>query len=620
MLTMVASMITLLDHTGLSVKNMVELNGRIINFDLTDGNNKVSFKDSITILSGSLSSITKEMKVKHQKLNELVKHDDITYQNWEQYKPELKKYLFNDVIGLLECILKYSRDVYVATKLNLSNVYTSATISKSSYFQNYYNEKRNPIYTLSFDHDEWIRETYFGGRNEVYKHNKVINGKLYYYDFTSLYPDVGRLLLPYEKPIDIDVMSLNIFNTTNFFGFTDVYVKTIDFTKKPIHGIKRDHKLLFPHFKNWTKLRLFSEEIKLGMFNEVYEYEFRDDCKGVRFAKAPFMKKFFEDAFKKKAEAKANGNDCLTQVYKTIANSGYGFWGLRVHDRDGVEILKSTDNNKFYEYLHQERIINVADYGKYTALRVVKDLDVKTYNVAIASAITSYARMKLWRAINDFEKKGYEVYYCDTDSIITNCKMTEHGDLMHKYCWDGVGDALGTLKNEMIDKLKKHNHKHRDSAEEEYKSAVYDVIPNDVANIVWDKVEKNKTVFDDVIIAKQIEMDGGELCFDKVLCCGCKFYACSKKLYNGKEILVTKLKGYKDDYEPLTFHDYERIISNKNEIITQQQKQFQIPKYSYVSETRRFGLKVEVIPKTFKPTYNKGVLNDNGTITPIIIE
>ena len=53
------------------------------------------------------------------------------------------------------------------------------------------------------------------------------------------------------------------------------------------------------------------------------------------------MKNFFEEAFDRKAQAKKAGNNALAQVWKIIINSGYGFWGLRVKDRDTVLIQKS---------------------------------------------------------------------------------------------------------------------------------------------------------------------------------------------------------------------------------------------------------------------------------------
>ena len=88
---------------------------------------------------------------------------------------------------------------------------------------------------------------------------------------------------------------------------------------------------------------------------------------------------------------------------------------------------------------------------------MLKDLDVNDYNVGVASAITSYARMRLWTLIDDIESKGYKVFYCDTDSIITDCHLSKEPGLQAEYCPDKTGDALGSLKNECLDKIKKYN-------------------------------------------------------------------------------------------------------------------------------------------------------------------
>jgi hypothetical protein len=49
------------------------------------------------------------------------------------------------------------------------------------------------------------------------------------------------------------------------------------------------------------------------------------------------------------------GKPAMAQAYKIIINSGYGFWGLRTQDRDGVEIF-SPNPNSHVEYLKVIRI------------------------------------------------------------------------------------------------------------------------------------------------------------------------------------------------------------------------------------------------------------------------
>ena len=81
--------------------------------------------------------------------------------------------------------------------------------------------------------------------------------------------------------------------------------------------------------------RKFQTELKLGIQSGMYEYKIGG---GWSFQSAPWMKAFFEESFKRKAEAKKAGNKALAQVWKIIINSAYGFWGIRVEDKDSVLI------------------------------------------------------------------------------------------------------------------------------------------------------------------------------------------------------------------------------------------------------------------------------------------
>ena len=566
----------------LDVSKCVELNGRIISFVITDGNYKITFRDSMCIFAGqSLKDICKSLEVKHQKLTETVDHNQINITNYHTF-PQLKKYLLHDCHGLLEAILKFSDANYKATKINISQIFTGATLSKKFFYNNYYDCIKRPIYFMTKKKDDFIRKSYFGGRNEAF-HIGYIKGNIYYYDFTSLYPSEGRQPLPYGKPEWVEDMNKEDFN--NFFGFCDVKVRSINTDKKPIHATISNNRLVFQHYKDWYNMRLFSEEIKLGIKEGVYEYDFKD-CKGIKFLKYPILKTFFEDCFERKQEA--NDNEALRQTYKIIANSGYGFWGLRANDRDGV-VISESENTELYEYLRTGKLINYCDYGKYCVMRVEKDLDIQDFNVSIASAITSYARIRLWSLINDVEnKEGCKVYYCDTDSIITNCDITKYSDLMNKYIWDKTGDDLGSLKNEALDKLKKYN-----------------------------KKADNK-----VDINEQMKSDNGDICFNEAILAGCKFYAVKKSLINGENIEMCKLKGYKnDDKNPLIFDEYVKLITKEKDSIQQKQTQFNIPKSAMVDEQRKFGLKTIEINKVFKINYTKGEYDKEnyGEVKPFIV-
>lgn len=57
--------------------------------------------------------------------------------------------------------------------------------------------------------------------------------------------------------------------------------------------------------------------------------------------------------------------------------------------------------------------------------------------------------------IHDIEDTGKRVFYCDTDSVITDCDVVNVPHLQEKYMWDRCGDDLGSLKNEADDELGK---------------------------------------------------------------------------------------------------------------------------------------------------------------------
>lgn len=624
---------------NLYTQKMVELNGRIISFVLTDGNHKIYFKDSICLFSGSLDKLTKELDVKHKKLKELVKHNQINLNNYLSLKHNIEPYLHNDCLGLLEVILKFNDNIFDATGINISDVFTASTLSKKHFYRNYYNQYTAPIYFLSKIKDDFIRKTYTGGRNECFHLRKMKGNKWYYYDFTSLYPSVAQKYLPFGEPSWVKLNAKNDFDC--FFGFCDVYVRTKDFTKKPIHGVYtksgNSNKLLFPHFKEWTKLRLFSQEIRLGMEHSVYEYKF-DECDGIKFSSKPFLHQYFKDAFEKKSEASKAGNKALAQTYKIMANAGYGFWGLRYKDRESVLFGKKDDIDP-YKYLDDGRLINFNEWNNtdYVSLTVRQDLPMKDFNVSIASAITSYGRMKLWELIDTIESKGEEVVYCDTDSVITSCDITQHPDIMMKFCPDGTGEALGSLKNELLDKIHDHNKKSVSNAENKTKDLLMEKLPSDIADkiineVKYRKLGKGELIFKDIDIDKQMELDGGDLCFEDVNICGCKFYSLKKTLYNGETIQVTKLKGFRetpdDDVDEedkenkdnkLKYEWFNQLVTGEIDCIKQKQKQWNFPKSAMVDEQRRFGLQIIPVNKKFKITYKKGEVQDDNSIKPFIL-
>ena len=168
--------------------------------------------------------------------------------------------------GLLESMLIFNKSVFDDLKKDVTTCFTGASLSKSTFFRNYYDQYKIPVFSLSDDHDKFIRDGYFGGRVECFKIGGILNA--YYYDFTSLYPDVGRQHLPYGKPVEVDFNGATKIDAS-FFGFVKCLVKTKPgkMSKNgnargalaiPKHAVIRDSRLTFPIFTQWAPISCFS--------------------------------------------------------------------------------------------------------------------------------------------------------------------------------------------------------------------------------------------------------------------------------------------------------------------------------------------------------------------------
>ena len=479
--------------------------------------------------------------------------------------------------------------------LNITSAMTSASLAKKMFWMKYYKEDDFPIYTLKDSIDSFIREFYYGGRVEIFHLGMVPAEKLYYYDFTSLYPDMGLKDLPYGEPVWVDN-----FDIDKDFGFVQVNVKSKPefFNKTPLHGLKTDGKLVFQHYREGQNIVLFSDELKLGIKSGMYEYQIRG---GYVFQKAKIMKSFFEDAFKKKAESKRAMNPAMALTYKILMNSLYGSMGLRVKDRESI--LIGDADEPIYKYVHEGKFISHRLHGKYSVMRVLKDIPSTDFNVAIASAISSYARCRLTSLIWDIQSKGHNVFMCDTDSVITDCRLDDFPDLMKEYMPDGCGKQLGSLKNEAEDHLADNG-------------------------------------FSKEQIAGMKELNGS-IYFDGCILGGCKFYSLAMKYLNCKSI--AKCKGFKKSKDSeLTYKDFEDMFYGYVEVKykvdddgnvkvnlqlsktkRQCQLQFRCPTSNHVSETENFAFRTPKVEKSISFSYTKGNLieqpDGSSKIEPFVV-
>ena len=216
-----------------------------------------------------------------------------------------------------------------------------------------------------------------------------------------------------------------------------------------------DGKLLFPYFKQKKLLWITTEEWKFIIDNKLgYEIE-PLEILDYGNQKDYYFKDMVDNLFKAKKEAEMVGNDARRAMAKIIINSLYGFWGIKLSENEKLHIQQFKNDEKksafIQKHLCRNRLIDFDDIGDKTLIKTKEKLDASCANLIIAQFTTSYARTELYKLMLDVEKKkDGRVYYCDTDSIVTNIDFSipENKDLAKKYTLCVEGENLGDLTNE----------------------------------------------------------------------------------------------------------------------------------------------------------------------------
>nr|YP_009710566.1 DNA polymerase type B [Amanita pseudoporphyria]QFZ98515.1 DNA polymerase type B [Amanita pseudoporphyria] len=295
----------------------------------------------------------------------------------------------------------------------------------------------------------FIRKSYTGGHVDVYKlySNKIT----YLYDFISLYPTV---MSNYKVPVKL----INHFignpiktntgidylhsDTISSFIKCDIFVDPT--LNRPVY---QTHINLNSQLKTLCATGLFKNQHVF--LPEMLEYSRLTNNKiriieesiteGYRFESKVIFNEYINSLFEIKKSV--NKTDPMYLISKILMNSLYGRFGLKP-DLSQFNLIsnKEIDNFILNKGLPIYDIFNVEDTSKSFVInkKLVDTLDI---NVAIAAAITSYARVIMAPILLD---EDIPVLYTDTDSFVTEVDLstTKYKDLLH--------NNLGGLKLENI--------------------------------------------------------------------------------------------------------------------------------------------------------------------------
>ena len=280
---------------------------------------------------------------------------------------------------------------------------------------------------------------------------------------------MGLKEIPHGEPLFVDNLGelypdsqslLKAIHYRRLFGTLHCKVRSTakGMSKKPLHSRHRDGMLLFEHLVEWKEMYLFTEEVRYGLEHGLYEYQ---AINALTFAKnGTPVRGFFEEGFKEKAAQKKAGNSGRESAAKVCINSLYGAFGLVTSGKDAIEFY-NVDNCDVYKYLHTGKLKDIKLIGDTVMLRVEKNLPVRDFNVQISSAITSYARIHMYKIMNYIESKGGMIVYTDTDSIQTDFNIFADTEFMQTFCSnaegkiDWTGAVMGGIKCEITDDVEK---------------------------------------------------------------------------------------------------------------------------------------------------------------------
>jgi DNA polymerase elongation subunit (family B) len=386
---------------NMKISHFININGCII-FTLTIKGKRFYFRDSMLHIKKSLKKACKSFDVKHAKKEFNIKQwlkDDCPITD------ELVEYLKYDCISLYELLQKYFN---IVGKPKLTIASTAFNILMNTRYKGIELSKLLKNF-LTINEEKFIRDSYKGGRTEVFK--RISDNALFHYDVNSLYPTVMKLReYPYgrhKKVLGHD-NSIKLINSGRL-GIIKCAIKSPDVMKYPYLAKRHNDKLLFPlgvWIDTITSIE-FEKAIGLGYEIEIIE--------GIFYAKKGHLFNEYVDKF---YQIKSNSVGAKKETAKLMLNSAYGKFGQR------------RDRDTYYTYDEiMEQGIDVNDLEKinddYYKTKTISYQNRKI-NPTIATFVTAYARDYLYQGMEYIFNNGGTIYYCDTDSIFSDIELPDN--------------------------------------------------------------------------------------------------------------------------------------------------------------------------------------------------
>jgi hypothetical protein len=385
---------------------------------------RIRFLDSFKLIPTGLDKAAKSFGLAGKKAHDLNLPED--HEDWPVYNGQ-------DCTELYGVLDKFHH--YVENVLGGEVGITAPATSVKLYRRKYLTQKL----PRSMDTHDFVRSSYCGGRVEPY-HRRGEN--LRYYDFNSSYPfamlsdmPAGRATWwegrPPKKLLDQ-------------IGFVEAEVVVPDMKIPPlpvkVDRATRDRtglpegKLIFPtgRLKGVWEYDELKTAVEFGA--EIVSWK-----RSVWYERVQMFKEFVLDLYKYRDKSSSSYDEGLAEVVKIMLNSAYGKFGM------------NTRRRKIYLWDDPELPANATPASGHpdsTVWYAEEEVDAAYIMPQVAARVTALARVHLFRGMQRALAKGGEVYYCDTDSIITDAELpwsTKLGDLK-----DEFPEYSGRLQGEFL--------------------------------------------------------------------------------------------------------------------------------------------------------------------------
>jgi hypothetical protein len=415
------------------IKTVIDEKNNFILISLKFFKYNITFKDSLRIFPISLQSLCEVFNVEGKLFKYKKAFNNIEMFNNEDILNQFIQYSEQDSKALYKALLTAQNEFLKHHNVDITTIVSMSSLAMKIFRSNYL---KTDIPILTTSEDDFVRKSYFGGATDYYK---AYAKNLYYYDINSLYPKAMCNLMPHKVIKKYDVMD-NL-DLNKFFGFCHVEVNCDNNVSKPVLPVKFKGKNIFPRGR-WEGV-YFSEELKL-IKSLGYTIKL---IRGLEFNKIDLFSEYVNHFYSLKM--KSTGSE--RWISKLLLNCLYGTFGRKKELLDTINIY-NQDLEKYLLTNIIKKIININD--KISTLLIIKNinsdilenlnssysLEIKPFqstvksNVAIASAITAYARMYMLNF-----KLDNSVVYTDTDSIFTEKKLESNL----------LGKEIGLMKDEL---------------------------------------------------------------------------------------------------------------------------------------------------------------------------